>query len=40
MDRKAGKLLMQKWTWLAEERAGLKALIEAELGRFETFQAG
>jgi uncharacterized protein YcaQ len=40
MDRKAGKLLMQKWTWLTEERAGWKALIEAELGRFETFQTG
>ena len=38
-DRKDGKLLIQKWTWLnGGERAGRKALIEAELGRFERFQ--
>ena len=38
-DRKEGKLLIQKWTWLnGGERAGMKALIEAELGRFERFQ--
>lgn len=38
-DRKEGKLLIQKWTWLnGGERAGHKALIEAELGRFERFQ--
>lgn len=38
-DRRAGKLLIQKWTWLnGGERTGLKALIEAELGRFERFQ--
>lgn len=38
-DRKAGKLLIQKWTWLGEgERAGHRALIEGELERFERFQ--
>ena len=38
-DRKEGKLLVQKWTWLnGGERAGQKALIEAELERFERFQ--
>jgi uncharacterized protein YcaQ len=38
-DRKQGKLLIQKWTWLnGGERAGMKALIESELGRFERFQ--
>jgi uncharacterized protein YcaQ len=38
-DRKEGKLLIQKWTWLnGGERAGHKALIEAELDRFERFQ--
>ena len=38
-DRKAGKLLIQKWTWLeAGGRDGQKALIEAELERFERFQ--
>lgn len=38
-DRKDGKLLIQKWSWLnGGERAGMKALIEAELHRFERFQ--
>ncbi|MGV3549513.1 winged helix-turn-helix domain-containing protein [Rhizobium sp.] len=38
-DRKEGKLLIQKWTWLnGGERAGMKTLIEGELGRFERFQ--
>jgi uncharacterized protein len=38
-DRKAGKLMIQKWTWLGDgERAGHKALIEQELDRFERFQ--
>lgn len=38
-DRKAGKLMIQKWTWLGDgERAGHKALIEQELERFERFQ--
>ncbi|WP_020180495.1 crosslink repair DNA glycosylase YcaQ family protein [Methylopila sp. M107] len=37
-DRRARRLLVQKWTWLVEERAGLKAAIEQELARFERFQ--
>ncbi len=37
-DRQARKLLIQKWTWIAPERAGLKAAIEEELSRFERFQ--
>jgi uncharacterized protein YcaQ len=38
-DRKEGKVLIQKWTWLnGGERQGMRALIEAELGRFERFQ--
>ena len=38
-DRKEGKVLIQKWTWLnGGERAGHKALIEAEIERFERFQ--
>ncbi len=38
-DRKAGRLLIQKWTWLGPgESAERKALIEAELDRFERFQ--
>lgn len=37
-DRQARKLLIQKWTWIAQPRAGLKEAIEAELGRFEAFQ--
>jgi len=38
-DRKEGKLLIQKWSWLnGGERAGMKALIEAELDPFERFQ--
>lgn len=38
-DRKQGKLLIQKWTWLGNGgQAGHKPLIEAELGRFEGFQ--
>ncbi len=39
-DRVAGKLLVQKWTWLGEESAGVKMAIEEELGRFERFQLG
>jgi uncharacterized protein YcaQ len=39
-DRTAGKLLVQKWTWLEDESAGVKLAIEEELGRFETFQLG
>jgi uncharacterized protein YcaQ len=38
-DRKDGKVLIQKWTWLnGGEREGHRAMIEAELGRFERFQ--
>jgi uncharacterized protein YcaQ len=41
MDRKAGKLLIQKWTWFAEpDRQDLKAAIDTALERFEVFQAG
>ena len=39
-DRAAGKLLMQKWTWLEDESAAVKAAVEQELGRFERFQLG
>ncbi len=37
-DRQAGKLLVQKWTWLADVGAEAKAAIDVELGRFERFQ--
>jgi uncharacterized protein YcaQ len=38
-DRKNGKLLMQKWSWVGKHpRKGLKRLIEDELHRFERFQ--
>jgi uncharacterized protein YcaQ len=37
-DRQAGRLLIQKWTWIAEETAERRAAIEEELGRFERFQ--
>jgi uncharacterized protein YcaQ len=38
-DRAAGKLLIQKWTWVGRGEAGAhKALIEEELTRFEHFQ--
>lgn len=39
-DRVAGKLLVQKWTWITRERAELTAAIEAALARFERFQLG
>ena len=40
-DRAAGKLLMQRWTWLdGYEAPALKAAIEEELQRFERFQLG
>lgn len=40
-DRAAGKLLMQRWTWLdGFEAPTLKAAIEEELQRFERFQLG
>ncbi|PZO04098.1 MAG: cytoplasmic protein [Hyphomicrobiales bacterium] len=38
-DRQAGRLLIQQWSWLeGQESAERKALIEAELARFERFQ--
>jgi uncharacterized protein len=37
-DRTARKLLIQRWTWIASRRTGLKRLIEDELGRFAAFQ--
>jgi hypothetical protein len=37
-DRQAGKLLVQKWTWLEDVAAEAKAAIDAELTRFERFQ--
>lgn len=37
-DRQAGKLLVQKWTWLEDAGAEVKAAIDAELTRFERFQ--
>lgn len=40
-DRAAGRLLIQRWTWLeGRESSGRKALIEEELQRFERFQLG
>ena len=37
-DRQAGKLLVQKWSWLEDAGAEAKAAIDLELGRFERFQ--
>jgi uncharacterized protein len=38
-DRERGKLLIQKWTWLARGgRAAVRQKIEGELDRFERFQ--
>ena len=39
-DRGAGKLLMQKWSWLGDPSVETRAAIDAELGRFEAFQLG
>jgi uncharacterized protein YcaQ len=40
-DRAAGRLLIQQWTWLdGRKTPETKALIEAELSRFERFQLG
>lgn len=40
-DRAAGKLLIQRWTWLdGFEAPALKTAIEEELQRFERFQLG
>jgi uncharacterized protein len=37
-DRQAGKLLVQKWTWLEDAGVEAKTAIDLELGRFERFQ--
>lgn len=37
-DRAAGRLLQQRWTWIAEEGAETRRAIDAELERFERFQ--
>jgi hypothetical protein len=37
-DRQNRRLVVQRWTWIGGERAGLKAAIEEALGRFEIFQ--
>lgn len=37
-DRAAGRLLVQKWSWLTDPGAEAKVAIDAELGRFESFQ--
>ena len=37
-DRAAGRLLVQKWSWLTDPGAEARAAIDAELGRFESFQ--
>lgn len=39
-DRQAGGLLVQKWTWTADQSAALKVKIEEALDRFEKFQLG
>ncbi|MFD2265011.1 winged helix-turn-helix domain-containing protein [Lacibacterium aquatile] len=38
MDRQAGKLLVQKWNWIAPETPALQATIDEALHRFEAFQ--
>ena len=38
-DRERGRLLVQKWTWIAKgERAARRRLIDEALDRFERFQ--
>lgn len=37
-DRQAGRLVIRKWAWIAEESAELTRLIEQELERFSRFQ--
>jgi uncharacterized protein YcaQ len=37
-DRQARKLIIQKWTWIARKRTGLKTAVEETLQRFERFQ--
>jgi uncharacterized protein YcaQ len=38
MDRKAGGLLIQKWSWIVPETKRLRSQVETALGRFERFQ--
>ena len=38
MDRTAGALTIQKWTWLVPETKALRSKIETALDRFERFQ--
>ncbi len=40
MDRQAGRLLVQQWTWIAPRRRASKLAIEEALGRFERFHQG
>ena len=40
MDRQAGRLLVQKWTWIATPRPALKTAIDEALHGFERFQRG
>ena len=40
IDRQAGRMLIQKWTWLEDAGAEAKAAIDEELARFERFQLG
>lgn len=37
-DRSARRLLVQRWTWVVDERAGLGAAVGDALSRFERFQ--
>ncbi|ODT67322.1 MAG: cytoplasmic protein [Pelagibacterium sp. SCN 63-23] len=39
-DRLSGKVLVQKWTWLADPGAEARAAVDDELSRFENFQLG
>jgi len=37
-DRQAGKVLVQKWSWLEEVGQETRIAIDSELNRFERFQ--
>lgn len=37
-DRQAGRLLVRNWTWRETPDAAIRAALDAELGRFESFQ--
>ncbi|KKB78721.1 cytoplasmic protein [Devosia soli] len=39
-DRAAGRLLVQKWTWIEDAGVEGRAMVDEELGRFERFQLG